>query len=82
MDSPQITLLGLGPGNPDLLTRQAWRVLQQSSEVYLRTSQHPVVAELPGHLSLHSFDHLYESYQEFEQVYAEIVRQILAIIKK
>lgn len=76
---PGITLLGLGPGDPDLLTRQAWRVLENSSEVYLRTRQHPAAAGLPAHLRVHSFDALYETSETFEDVYAGIVDQVLEL---
>lgn len=74
-----ITLLGLGPGGADLLTRQAWEVLNGSDEIYLRTRQHPVVDELPGSLKLNSFDHLYEKLESFEAIYAEIVEQVLSL---
>ena len=77
--SPGITLLGLGPGDPDLLTRQAWRILESSAEVYLRTRQHPTVAGFPPHLKIYSFDDLYETAQSFETVYSQIVEQVLAL---
>jgi tetrapyrrole methylase family protein/MazG family protein len=76
---PSITLLGLGPGNPDLLTRQAWQILENCSELYLRTHQHPVVAALPATIEMHSFDHLYEAGESFEAVYSQIVEQVLAL---
>ncbi|MBN2550593.1 MAG: nucleoside triphosphate pyrophosphohydrolase [Anaerolineales bacterium] len=76
---PGITLLGLGPGGADLLTRQAWAMIEQSTEIYLRTRQHPAVAELPDRLQIHSFDYLYESSASFEEVYAQIVEQILEL---
>ena len=83
MDAPQtpsgITLLGLGPGDPDLLTRQAWDWLNRIPEVYLRTEQHPVVAGFPSGLNIHSFDALYETAETFEQVYAQIVEQVLEL---
>lgn len=79
MDAPGITILGLGPGSAELLTRQAWQILQSSSELYLRTRQHPVVDDLPDSLQLYSFDHLYESGENFEAVYAEIVNQVLEL---
>lgn len=72
-----ITLLGLGPGDPNLLTRQAWELLQSLPEVYLRTRQHPVVPALPESLQVHAFDDLYEQEESFEAVYAAIVEQVL-----
>jgi tetrapyrrole methylase family protein/MazG family protein len=79
MNAPGIKLLGLGPGSSELLTRSAWRTLQKCTEIYLRTRHHPVVADLPQHLTLHSFDHLYEENDEFEQVYAQIVERVLKL---
>jgi len=79
MTAPGITLLGLGPGNPQLLTREAWALLESAGEIYLRTRQHPAVEGLPPGLELHSFDPLYESLDSFEEVYAQIVEQVLAL---
>lgn len=77
MNNPGITLLGLGPGDPNLLTRQAWQTLQDASEIYLRTRQHPSVAGFPLSLLVHSFDELYENGESFEAVYAQIVQRVL-----
>ena len=76
---PGITLLGLGPGNPDQLTREAWDVLSSVDEVWLRTRQHPTVNSLPSTVSLHSFDGLYENGESFGQVYDAIVEKILEL---
>jgi tetrapyrrole methylase family protein/MazG family protein len=79
MSATGVTLLGLGPGDPQLLTRQAWAVLENCSEVFLRTRQHPVVAGLPEHIQVFSFDHLYEERVTFEEVYEQIVSQVLEL---
>jgi tetrapyrrole methylase family protein/MazG family protein len=76
---PGITLLGLGPGNPDQLTREAWEVLSSAGEVWLRTAQHPTVPGLPAPLTVRSFDDLYEDGESFDQVYAAIVDKILEL---
>lgn len=76
---PHITIVGLGPGDPDLLTRGAWDILAAAPAVYLRTNQHPVVAALPMHLTVHSFDAVYAGADDFAVVYAEIARQIVAL---
>jgi tetrapyrrole methylase family protein/MazG family protein len=76
---PGITLLGLGPGDPDQLTRQAWEVLASSHEVWLRTRQHPTVSGLPSSTVLHSFDELYENSAAFEEVYAAITEKIVEL---
>ena len=77
-----IIILGLGPGNPEQLTMEAWKVLQEAKEVYLRTSQHPTVAGLPEGIILHSFDHLYEQEKDFSKVYERIVDQVIALAQR
>ena len=72
-----ITLLGLGPGNPAKLTREAWNILESAGEIWLRTKEHPVLGGLPVSILLHSFDDLYERSDTFEDVYAGIVEKIL-----
>jgi tetrapyrrole methylase family protein/MazG family protein len=82
MDSIGITLLGLGPGNPDLLTRQAWEVIRNLSEIHLRSRYHPAVAGFPPGLQVNSFDHLYEQEESFEAVYRLIIDRILDLGKR
>jgi tetrapyrrole methylase family protein/MazG family protein len=77
MVNPGITIIGLGPGDPLLLTRQAIDALNNADEVYLRTKMHPSISGFPQGLSIHSFDHLYEQDIAFEEVYEKIVDTIL-----
>jgi len=79
---PSITLLGLGPGNPNQLTREAWEVLTQADEIYLRTGKHPTVAGFPPDLKVHTFDHLYEQADTFEMVYQRIVESVLELAQR
>lgn len=74
-----ITLLGLGPGDPKLLTREAWQVLSDSSEVWLRTRHHPVVKSFPPNLKVYSFDNLYDACEAFEEVYQKIVERVMEL---
>ena len=76
---PGITLLGLGPGDPAKLTREAWEVLGSVGEIWLRTKQHPAVVDLPVSLNIHSFDDLYESSDSFDAVYSAIVEKVLEL---
>jgi tetrapyrrole methylase family protein / MazG family protein len=76
---PGITLLGLGPGDPAKLTREAWDVLASVDELWLRTRQHPTLAGLPASLKAHSFDDLYDAGDSFEAVYAAIVEKVLEL---
>ncbi|MFN3706447.1 MAG: SAM-dependent methyltransferase, partial [Thermoflexales bacterium] len=68
---PLITLLGLGPGDPQLITGEARAILERCDVVYLRTSQHPAVAALPPE-RLRTFDHLYQDAVDFADVYRHI----------
>ncbi|MBI5668734.1 MAG: nucleoside triphosphate pyrophosphohydrolase [Chloroflexi bacterium] len=73
-----LTIVGLGPGDIDDLSRRAWRVLKQAKTVYLRTERHNCVACLPQNgIAYHNFDHLYDTIDRFEDVYAEIAREVL-----
>jgi tetrapyrrole methylase family protein/MazG family protein len=73
-----ITLLGLGPGDPNTLTLEARAALEQASEIFLRTREHPTVAALPRHLRIHSFDDLYETRTGFDAIYSAIADEIVA----
>ncbi len=77
-----ITILGLGPGDANLLTREAWGVLSQAKTLYLRTRRHPTVAGLPQHLNLKDFDAIYAANTAFEKVYARIVSTLIKEAKK
>ncbi len=43
METTGITLLGLGPGGAELLTRQAWEALQSASEIIVQSAAHPAL---------------------------------------
>ena len=79
MEQSGIILLGLGPGDPDLLTRQAWMLLQSISEIYVRTRKHPTVAGFPPTLKVYSFDAFYEGNEQFESVYERIIEEVLRL---
>jgi tetrapyrrole methylase family protein/MazG family protein len=74
-----ITVIGLGPGDPRHLTREAWETLEAADEVWLRTARHPAVGGLPSHLTLHSFDALYDRAEDFSQVYRAIADEVLRL---
>jgi tetrapyrrole methylase family protein/MazG family protein len=74
-----ITILGLGPGNPNHLTREAWDILSNATEVYARTARHPTLDGLPSTLTVHSFDDIYDATEKFEDVYRQIVERVLEL---
>ncbi len=74
-----ITIVGLGPGDAGLITRQAWHLLSAAETVYLRTRRHPAVAGLPDHLRLQSFDDIYDTADDFGAVYKRIANEVLRL---
>ncbi len=78
----EITIVGLGPGDPELITRAAWAILKEAKSVYLRTRQHPCIEALPSGPVYHSMDALYEQYASFEEVYAAIAQQIVMLAQE
>lgn len=77
-----ITIVGLGPGRRELLTLEAAAVLRRSKEVYVRTTRHPTVAQLPARLELHSFDQVYEEKASFAEVYETIAATLLELAQR
>lgn len=77
MPPARITVVGLGPGSPDLLTLEARDILRSAPAVWARTLRHPTLAtfERPG--ALHGFDDLYDSLPTFDGVYEAIVGRLL-----
>ena len=71
-----LTIIGLGPGQIDDLTRRAWRVIENAPVVYVRTAEHPCVPGLPAVVK--SFDDVYETVEDFAGVYAEIANRVIA----
>ena len=73
-----ITIIGLGPGSIKHLTLAAWETLRQSDTVFLRTARHACIADLPSTVRCHSFDEIYETHDQFDDVYDEIAERVLA----
>ena len=75
MSGPRITVVGLGPGDPALLTVGTREAISRIANRYLRTSVHPSAEEVPG---ARSFDQLYQELDNFDSVYSSIVSTLLA----
>lgn len=76
-----VTIVGLGPGSPGLLTRDAWELLLACPEVWVRTARHPTVDSLPQ-LPWKSFDSVYEEEEPFERVYQRIAEKVLELARR
>jgi tetrapyrrole methylase family protein/MazG family protein len=73
-----ITVTGLGPGDFDRIpaaVRHA--LLDPQARVVIRTVEHPAAGELARMREVVSCDDLYESHDDFDEVYDAIVRRVL-----
>jgi len=81
----QVTVVGLGPGMWDLLTIEAVRVLEEATEVYVRTGVHPTIepirSRLPG-VTFRTFDEVYESLPTFDAIYEDIVEKLVLLARR
>jgi len=71
---PRITVVGLGPGRPGLITAETMAAIAAVPERWLRTSRHPSSSLVSG---ARSFDYLYEGARDLEEVYSGIVEALV-----
>jgi len=78
---PGITIVGLGPGGPELWTEAARRVLSSAREVWLRTGRHPGAECLRENAEIrtHSFDSWYDDAPDFDSLYTRITEHIVTL---
>jgi tetrapyrrole methylase family protein / MazG family protein len=71
----RVVVVGLGPGDPGLVSTAALRAIESARVRYLRTAVHP-----SAHLAepAASFDRLYESAEAIEDVYAGAVETLVS----
>lgn len=76
MSIPRVTVVGLGPGDPGLVTRVTLDAIDRvdPSARFVRTSRHPSANLVAGATSL---DHHYEAEDTFEGVYRSIVADVV-----
>jgi len=72
--TPRVTVVGLGPGDPGLVTAATLEILRTSAHVFLRTGRHPSAHLATG---APTFDHLYETEDSFADVYARIAEELV-----
>lgn len=72
---PRVVIVGLGPGDVELLTVGTRHAIDEIAVQFLRTRRHPAASVLS---SAASFDEVYESAAGIEAVYPEIVNQLVA----
>ena len=76
MPRPTVVVVGLGPGDLDLISASSRAELESGAPVVLRTGQHPAASSLGEFVT---FDHLYESCESFDEVYEAIVGELAAL---
>ncbi|MBB6733372.1 nucleoside triphosphate pyrophosphohydrolase [Cohnella zeiphila] len=73
-----ITVVGLGSGGEDQLTLGILRALEQAGRRFVRTADHPAVADLARRgIVFESFDSVYEKFDDFAEVYEAIAAKLL-----
>ena len=78
----KITVVGLGPGPYDLLTREAALILQQAPRVLVRTARHPTLSEFPPSIKWESLDYVYDRHESYENLYQDLAREVMAVASK
>ncbi|MGA7670602.1 MAG: MazG family protein [Nitrolancea sp.] len=74
--TPRITIVGLGLGDPELLTQKSAQILR-SGRVFLRSRIHPAIDAFPEFRDWQPFDHLVTSGESLESISASIVAELL-----
>ncbi|WP_203334977.1 nucleoside triphosphate pyrophosphohydrolase [Planococcus beigongshangi] len=76
----KIHIIGLGAGDLDQLPLGVYRKLKNAERLYVRTADHPVLAELAKEgLTYESFDAVYEKHDDFAPVYREIADTLIQL---
>lgn len=75
----RITVVGLGPGPIDAVTNETLRAIADTPVRFLRTIKHPTAALVT---QAESFDHVYETLDTFDEVYAAIAEQLVAAARE
>ncbi len=70
----RITVVGLGPAGPELVTPQTLDAIRQSTRRFLRTSRHPASEVVPDSVT---FDSVYDRADSFADVYLEIAETLI-----
>ncbi|MFZ5642737.1 MAG: nucleoside triphosphate pyrophosphohydrolase [Bacillota bacterium] len=79
----KIIIVGLGPGDPGMLTMSAMKILSGSQNIWLRTEIHPVVGWIKEEgISFRTFDYIYGEEDNFQEVYQRISREIISLASK
>src|SRR5699024_8364681 len=74
----KIYVLGLGPGDINLLTLKAVERLNSGDKNFLRTERHPTIDYLKdNNISYTSYDYVYENKEDFQEIYKLIAKDLM-----
>ena len=74
----RLTIVGLGPAGPELITPQTQAVLDGDAPVWLRTARHPAAEAIDAP----SFDEVYEAGERFSDVYTTIADRLVGEVEQ
>jgi len=74
-----ISIIGLGPGDSELMTRSSWEILISADQIYARTSHHPALNDIPSGVEVRTFDSVYDSADSFDEVYEAIAEKLISV---
>lgn len=78
----KITVIGIGPGGKQYLTLEAIEKIKEANTLYLRTEKHPIVDYIKTiGIKIESFDNIYDTHENFEEVYDKIVDKLIELSK-
>ncbi|KKI91592.1 hypothetical protein WQ54_13840 [Bacillus sp. SA1-12] len=73
----KITIVGLGAGDLNQLPFGVYQLITKSKHLFLRTKEHPIIAELNNEFHYEAFDSIYEENDDFDVVYTKIAETLL-----
>ncbi len=79
MSTPTVRVVGLGPGDRELVTARAWRLITESPVVRLRTRHHPAADALDA---VASYDGWYETATSFDELYRRIADDLVRLARE
>ena len=78
-DKRGITILGLGPGKPEKITREVWEILESTQKLYLKCKQDIFMQWLPENIEIHSFDKYYDESKDINEIVNKIVKNVIEL---
>jgi tetrapyrrole methylase family protein/MazG family protein len=77
LSEADIIIVGLGPGDVGNIPLAVWQILHTAKQIILRTERHPGVEVLRKHINLITCDDLYETHDDFRQVYIAVAERVI-----